>query len=776
MPVEIKTLLDADYITRDEKAVIRLFYKKKNGREIVEIPDFDPYFYVTADDDKNLGELDENIKGLPNVIKIERKQMTDIRDEILVLRVTVKEPRNVPELREKIKGLEHCREVREAAIPFAERYIINSSLVPMENCEEISMNIASFDMEVYNPRGEPHSDKDPIIMISYADSLGLERVWTYRGGNVKLPFLEILDNEEGIIKKLVDTIKKQNIDIITGYNTDNFDFPYLKERAEKLKIKLDLGIDESPVKLERRGMNLGARIRGRPHVDMFPICRQVFNLSRYRLEDVYLEIYGIEKPDIKVGELAKIWDSEDTEELRKLFEYSMSDAICALKIAVSLLPRQYELSQITRDLIYESSRSASGQRVEALLVRKAYEKNIIVPNKPSDRIAEERSRLTYVGAYVVEPKKGIHDNIVLFDFRSLYPSIIISHNIDTSTIDCKCCEKDHYKSPTGHYFCRKNTGFIPEVLNEIVTKRIAVKKRMNEEKGHEKRKFLDVEQQALKILANSMYGYFGFARARWYSRECAESIAALGREYIHKTISDAGKDGFNVIYGDTDSVYITKPGEGKKEKILENAVKFSDKINRELPEGMELEYGGFYPRGIFITKKRYALTDEKGKLVVKGLETRRRDWANIAKETQEAVLNAILRDKDPERAAEIVKKAVQDIKTGNVPLKELAINTQITKGMAEYVQAGPHVVAAKKAIKKGYEFKQGDIITYIVTKKGGSISDKSVIMDFVKEGDYDADYYINNQVLPAVMRILEALGYSEDELKGLGKQMKLGGF
>ncbi len=776
MSTDIKTLLDADYITRDEKAVIRLFYKKKNSREISEIPDFEPYFYVTVDDEKNLEKLGNEIKNLQNVTKTERKQMTDIRNNIFVIKVTVKEPKDVPELREKIKELEHCKEVREAAIPFAERYIINSGLVPMENCEEISMNIAAFDMEVYNPGGEPHSDKDPIIMISYADSLGLKRVWTYKTDNLKLDFLEILKDEKEVIEKFVDTIKEQNIDIITGYNTDNFDFPYLKERAEKFKIKLEFGIDESPVKLERRGMNLGARIRGRPHVDMFPICRQVFNLSRYRLEDVFLEISGIEKPDIKVGELAGIWDSKNPEELGKLLEYSMSDAICALKIAISLLPLQYELSRITRDLIYESSRSASGQRVEALLVRKAYERNIIVPNKPSDRIAEERTRLTYAGAYVMEPEKGIHDNIVLFDFRSLYPSIIISHNIDLSTIDCECCKKDHYKSPTGHYFCKKNKGFIPEVLNEIVMKRISVKKRMKEEKDHEKKKFFDVEQQALKILANSMYGYFGFARARWYSRECAESIAALGREYIHKTISEVGKSGFKAIYSDTDSVYITKPDENSKEGILESAMKFQDKINKELPEGMELEYGGFYPRGIFITKKRYALSDEKGKLVVKGLETRRRDWAEIAKETQEAVLNAILRDKNPEKAAEIVKKAVQDIKTGRVPLKELAINTQITRGMAEYVQAGPHILAAKKAIKKGYEFKQGDIITYIVTKNGGSISDKSVIMDFVKEGDYDADYYINNQVLPAVMRILEAVGYSEDELKGFGKQMKLGGF
>jgi DNA polymerase I len=539
---------------------------------------------------------------------------------------------------------------------------------------------------------------------------------------------------------------------------------------------VSLGMDRSPVKLERRGMNLGARVRGRPHIDMYPVCRQLFNLSRYTLEDVYLEITGKEKRDIKVGEMAGIWDNPERGKFKEILEYAMSDASSTLEIALNLLPLHYGISRITRELMYQSSRAGSGQRVESLLIKKAFEKNILVPNKPSDRIVNDRQRTTYIGAYVVEPKKGIHDNILLFDFRSLYPSIIISHNIDPSTIDCKCCPKDSHKSPTGHYFCRREKGFIPETLDELVQRRIAVKKKLDGEKDPEKQRFLDVEQQALKLLANSMYGYFGFPRARWYSRDCAESITALGRKYIHHTIDLVPRFGFEVIYGDTDSVYLVKPDFVDRKKIMENAGSFLDEINSELPEAMELEFEGFYPRGIFITKKRYALVDEKGKLIVKGLETRRRDWANIAKDTQEGVLDALLKDKNPDKAAAIVKDVVQDIKSGRVSLEDLTINTQITRGMAEYKAEGPHIQAAKRAMKKGLEFKQGDIVTYVVTKKGSSISDKARVIDLVEEGDYDPDYYINNQVLPAVLRILEALGYSEDELKGLGKQMKLGGF
>ena len=177
-------------------------------------------------------------------------------------------------------------------------------------------------------------------------------------------------------------------------------------------------------------------------------------------------------------------------------------------------------------------------------------------------------------------------------------------------------------------------------------------------------------------------------------------------------------------------------------------------------------------------RKRYALIDAQGKLTVKGLETRRRDWCNAAKKTQQAVLDALLKDRDPEKAAQAVKDMVQRIRSGGVGLEDLAINTQMTRSLGGYVTEGPHVAAVRRAMKEGVEFKQGDIVTYIVTKSGSgsNIGDRAVILDHAREGDYDADYYINNQVLPAVMRILEALGYQEDELRGFGKQTTLGGW
>jgi len=153
-----KTLLDADYITREEKAVVRLFYKTEEGREIQEVADFRPYMYVLPEE-HDLKKLQREIKELKNVTNVEIKRMIEGDREVEVLKVMVNQPRDVPNLRGLIKELEGCKEVREAHIPFAERYLIDSGLIPMQDCENFDLRIAAFDMEVYNPRGEPKVDQ-----------------------------------------------------------------------------------------------------------------------------------------------------------------------------------------------------------------------------------------------------------------------------------------------------------------------------------------------------------------------------------------------------------------------------------------------------------------------------------------------------------------------------------------------------------------------------------------------------------------------------------------
>jgi DNA polymerase, archaea type len=774
----METLLDAGYRTEDEKALIDLFYLPENQSEdkkIKEVKDFLPYFYAipanTAED--LLSELEQ--ANLPQIERTRIVRKKDFHKDLEVVEVSLRHPRYVPEMREKIAAFKNCLETREDDIRFVQRYIIDSGIVPMKGADSAKMRIAAFDIETTPDPKDP--TKNLPIMISYADSLGVRAVWNFKYDS-KLPFVERLEDEKGMIESFMDAVKKQKIDILVTYNGDNFDFPVISERCKALGIKFALGAKGEEVRLERRGMDMGARIIGRPHVDLYPVCRKMFYLPRYTLEDVHLALFDEEKKDIDIEKMFSRW--AENEQVDEIFEYSVSDVDSCLRIAHEVLPTQYELSQLINQPLFEVTRMGTGGAIEWLLMKLAHDKGILVPSKPSDRDYAMRRMDRYEGAYVVEPEKGLHDNILVFDFRSLYPSIIIAHNIDASTINCDCCKGDEHVSPTGAKFCKKIPGLIPELLDDILKSRAKTKlemKKLVSEKGDKtKIKSLDARQQALKILANSAYGYMGFSRARWYNNDCAASVAAWGREYIKNTIKVAESEGYKVVYGDTDSLMLKVPGKPDENEIRRIKSDFLSKVNSKLPQAMELEFEGFFPRGVFITKKRYALIGRDKKLTIKGLETKRRDWANIAKSTQEKVLYTILQENNPEKAAEMVKAVVQDLRDMKVPLKDLLIYTQITKPLGEYENTGPHVAAARKAIKMGKKIVPGEVIQYVITKKGNSISDKAVMVGFVNENDYDPDYYINNQLLPAVMRILEALGYSEDELKGLGKQMTLGGF
>lgn len=208
-----------------------------------------------------------------------------------------------------------------------------------------------------------------------------------------------------------------------------------------------------------------------------------------------------------------------------------------------------------------------------------------------------------------------------------------------------------------------------------------------------------------------------------------------------------------------------------EKEILNQKDKFLEFLNPTLPEGMELEYEGFYRRGFFVSKKRYALIENE-KIIAKGLELVRRDWAPIAKDTQQKILMAILREGSPEKALEIVKKVMSEIKSGKAPINDMVIHTQLTRDVEDYTNEGPHVMAAKKSIANGRNVGKGSIIRYIVVKGKKPISKRAEPIEDSINFEYDPEYYINNQVLPAVSRIMGSLGYSSKTLLDLAQDEK----
>jgi DNA polymerase I len=396
----------------------------------------------------------------------------------------------------------------------------------------------------------------------------------------------------------------------------------------------------------------------------------------------------------------------------------------------------------------------------------------LIPNKPDEEEIARRLSNPVEGAYVKTPEAGIYKNIAVLDFRGLYPSIIVAHNIDPSTICDDCGE--YYESPVGIKFRKEPMGIAPKLLKFLIEERTEVKKAYKKDPDN---KALGARNMALKILANSFYGYLGYARSRWYSRECAGSVTAYGRQYIILVISEAEKSGFKSLYTDTDSVFLLMEG-----KTKEDVLEFLKKINSMLPKGMELELEDFYVSGVFVgkrsgeqgAKKKYALLAENGRIKIRGFELVRRDWADIARETQKRVLESILKEGSKENAVGIVKEVIERLRKGEVPIKELVIHTQLRKSIRSYDVTSPELAAAKKAIERGDKKLseiEGTTIGYVITKHGNTISEKAELEDFAK--DYDAEYYIEHQVIPATLKILKELGYNEDELKGKGTQKKL---
>jgi DNA polymerase I len=297
-------------------------------------------------------------------------------------------------------------------------------------------------------------------------------------------------------------------------------------------------------------------------------------------------------------------------------------------------------------------------------------------------------------------------------------------------------------------------------------------------------RFLDIRQKTIKILTNAFYGYTGWAAAKWYRRECAEATSAWGRYFIKKANDIAIDMGLEVLYGDTDSLFVRQKG-GKD--LRETLRAFIDRVKRELPLDMEVDN---YYRIIFFTesKKRYAGLNERGEIIVRGLEVRRGDWCDLAKELQSEVIRIILEEENPEKAMKFAKETVRRVKEGRVPLDELVIHKTLTKSVTRYESAQAHVKAAEKAMEMDMASEVGNKISYVIVKGPGILSERAYPVEmfgkfkdgklYAKERTYelDSDYYIDKQLVPTAMRILGYFGYSEDELKGRSVQGTLESF
>ncbi|MDY6768753.1 MAG: DNA-directed DNA polymerase [Candidatus Nanohaloarchaea archaeon] len=804
MVTQTAAVLDADYVI-DDGVTVRLFCVTPDGDPLIAEDDtFKPYFYAVPG--TGTAEARESVAAVsvdrddgplqPGPVTVE--QLRDGREQIEVLRVGADEPPQIPTLREAVAELDAVEGTREFDIPFYKRYLIDRGIAPMDWVElegeerrdgdiprllldrepspaagqEYEFTTLGFDLEVY---------RDEIIMCSFYTD-GEELVLVQDVDGIDAGFVETVADEEALLERIRAVVDENDPDLLLGYNTDEYDFDVLRDRAEEHGIELTMGRTAERMQFKRRGRFSGAYLEGRVHLDLYAFVENVVSMGMQSdvltLDAVAEELIGENTDDLSWEEMQQLW--EDREELDRFVRYALRDAELVHELGEALVPQILSLSRLTGLPPFDVCRHTYGQLVENYLLRRAHDRGILAPNRPtqaerSDRYQEGQ----YAGGFVYEPEEGLHEDIALFDFRSLYPTIIVSHNISPDTLDVPGCGEELtveiQEQDRVYNFCQDDTGFIPALLEELVEERYGLKADLAEmAEDSQDYRDLDTRQNALKILSNAFYGYMGYNGARWYSRECAEATTALGRKYIQQTIDQAEEMGFEVVYGDTDSVMV-KGGD-----VEDRLDEFQDAVNADLPEFMELEFEGFYPRGLFTyteegggAKKKYALIDRDGNVKITGFEQVRRDWSQIAKEVQKQVIRQVL-EGDVDAAVATVEDTIQDLREGAVPLEKLKIYTQMTKKPANYESKAPHIQAARKAIKRGEEIEPGDTIAYVVTRGGGTISDRAELLTYADS--YDPAYYVENQVVPVAVRVLKVLGYTEDQLLGKGKQSGLDRF
>ncbi|WOL03535.1 DNA polymerase alpha catalytic subunit [Canna indica] len=640
------------------------------------------------------------------------------------------------------------------------------------------------------------------------------------GFTKEFPF-STLCSERALLNRLMIELNKLDSDILVGHNISGFDLDVLLHRAQACKVPSSMWskigrLKRSAMPKLTKGSGLygsGAShgimscIAGRLLCDTYLCSRDLLREISYSLTQLAKTQLNKERKEISPHEIASMFRS--TEMLLELVEYGETDAWLSLELMfhLSVLPLTRQLTNISGNLWGKTLQGARAQRVEYLLLHAFHAKKYIVPDKISARMKEhntEKRKLTngeerkdvddatmdnethyieqgkgrkapaYAGGLVLEPKKGLYDKyILLLDFNSLYPSIIQEYNICFTTVD---------RSPEGvvpSVPSSKTTGVLPELLRNLVERRRMVKSWLKTASGLKVQQ-LDIQQQALKLTANSMYGCLGFSNSRFYAKPLAELITLQGREILQSTV-DLVQNNLNleVIYGDTDSIMIYS-GQDDISKAQEIARKVIQEVNKKY-RCLEIDLDGLYKRMLLLKKKKYAAVKLLFKdgmpfevIERKGLDMVRRDWSLLSKEIGDFCLSQILSGGTCEDVVESIHnslmKVQQEMRNGDIALEKYVITKTLTKPPEDYPDAKnqPHVQVALRLKKNGYSgCSAGDAVPYIICCQQDTISSSMGIAQRARHPDelkkessnwmIDIDYYLSQQIHPVVSRLCASI-------------------
>lgn len=669
--------------------------------------------------------------------------------------------------------------------------------------------ILSVDIECCGRKGHfPDAKQDPVIQIASFVTVHGERKPAVKcvmtlGGCAPIVGAEVLSftDEKAMLRAWRDLVIATDPDWLIGYNIVNFDFPYLIDRAAAL------GVADFPFWGRIKGSRLRMRdatfsskaygtreskeitIEGRVQFDLLQAIQRDHKLSSYSLNAVSARFLGEQKEDVHHSAIAELQTGTD-ETRRRLAVYCLKDAYLPQRLLEKLMMtyNYVEMARVTGVPI--AFLLARGQSIKVLsqILRKAQQRGLLVPNLPrlpgSGGGAGVADGVAYEGATVLDAKAGFYEEpIATLDFASLYPSIMMAHNLCYCTLVPKAQAggfraEDVTRSPCGDTFVKPHLakGILPEILDELLSARKRAKADLKKASDPFEKAVLDGRQLALKVSANSVYGFTGAIVGKLPCLEISASVTAYGRGMIEHTkqlvqatftVANGYAADAEVIYGDTDSVMVNfhAPDVGEAMRLGREA---ATQVSATFARPISLEFEKVYFPYLLISKKRYAglywtKPEVHDKMDTKGIETVRRDNCLLVRQVVETCLHKILVERDVTGAVGYVKGVIGDLLMNRMDMSLLVITKGLTQEVDDYDNRAAHVELARKMRVRDPATAPavGDRIPYVIIKaaKGVKAYDKSEDPIFALENNLpiDCQHYLDHYLAKPLMRLFEPI-------------------
>ncbi len=784
VPVSI-AINQAEYSNAPGGPVVHIFGRTLDGTpHQLQVTGFRPYFWVR----ENEADLPH-----PDSVEVTGDRAISIKGEPL-RRLYTQKPTDVRMVRDRYHHY-------EADIPFATRFLIDTGLTggvtaPADVCTYTDLmpavvnskaRVCMCDIECDDRNGFPEPERDPVTCITCHDSFDDHYTTFVLQGKKRVDFTEtpglvngcftsdrhticVYETEKDLFSGFIQYIREKDPDILSGWNFADFDAAYLLKRCEMLGFKTEV-FARLPGTVDRNAM------RGRVIFDLLTAYKKMQGSQKesYRLDAIAEEELG----ECKVrytGTLGDLWDNDPL----RMVEYNFKDV--ELCVGINRKNNIVEFYQeVARYVGCPLDKTLNSSNViDIYILRKASGKYVL-PSKGSSTGEE------FEGATVFAPSKGVRENVIVLDLKSLYPMAMMTLNASPET---KSPEGEIH-APNGIRFRRAPDGLTRSIISELMTERDERKKLRNTfPYGSQEYTLYDMQQNVLKVIMNTYYGVSGFSRFRLYDRDIGSAVTSVGRAIIQHTKTIITRRGYEVIYGDTDSCFVQLPPL-PQEQTMEIARSLEKELNASYSSfsretlgadqnffsiKFEKIYRRFFQGG---AKKRYAghLVWKEGqdvdKIDITGFEMKRSDSAPITREVQERVLEMILKGNGKDEVKEYLPEVLRMYRAGRCPLEKAGIPSGINKSLDDYVVLDAHGRGARYSNQYlGTDFKRGSKPKRLYVKRTYDperYPDTDVLCfeypDQVPVDKIEIDWetMLEKTIQAPLNRIFEALGWDWDE-------------